>query len=240
MASVKYDKIYQDLLARIKESVYRYSDMLPSENKLSAEFNCSRNTIRRAIEQLAQGGYVQSIHGKGVQVIHQHEKHTKFTIGGIESLKEAAKRNNITFETKVISFVELVVDRELHDKTLFALGEKLFYVQRIRYIDGDVWIIDHNYLLANVAKQLTSEIAERSIYDYLENQLGEKIVTTKRKMTVEKTTALDEQYMEMCDYNCVAVVSGQTYNHEGVMFEYTESRHHPLHFAFYSQAHRIK
>ena len=57
-------------------------------------------------------------------------------------------------------------------------------------------------------------------------------------MTVEKMTQIDEKYLKMnaADYNCVAVVSGQTYNSNGVMFEYTQSRHRPDHFRFYDNA----
>ena len=38
------------------------------------------------------------------------------------------------------------------------------------------------------------------------------------------------------DYNCMAVVSSQTYNSNGVMFEYTQSRHRPDYFRFYDNA----
>ena len=44
----------------------------------------------------------------------------------------------------------------------------------------------------------------------------------------------------MKDYNCLAVVSSMTYNAEGVMFEYTQSRHRPDCFVFYDTAHRVK
>ena len=64
------------------------------------------------------------------------------------------------------------------------------------------------------------------------------IVNSKRVMTVEKVTEIDEKYLHLNvkDYNCVAVVSSQTYNSVGVMFEYTQSRHRPDHFRFYDNA----
>ena len=79
---------------------------------------------------------------------------------------------------------------------------------------------------------LTPEIAAHSIYDYIENDLGMTIVTSRRRMTVERAGALDMRWLEMGDYNCLAVVSGRTYNAEGVQFEYTQSRHHPEYFCF--------
>lgn len=65
-----------------------------------------------------------------------------------------------------------------------------------------------------------------------------QIVTSKRKMTVERVTEIDEKYLELNDYNCLAVVTGQTFNADGVMFEYTQSRHRPDYFYFQDTATR--
>lgn len=88
------------------------------------------------------------------------------------------------------------------------------------------------------ATGLTKEVAENSIYQYLEDTLQMTIVNSKRIITVEKITHIDEKYLNMNaeDYNCMAVVSSQTYNSDGVMFEYTQSRHRPDYFLFYDNA----
>ena len=99
-------------------------------------------------------------------------------------------------------------------------------------------IIDNNWFLADSVQGLTKEIAENSVYDYIENVLGVRILTTLRRLTVEKRTEADEKILKMNDYDCVAVVSSKTYDMNGLMFEYTESRHRPDKFIFYSQARR--
>ena len=65
-----------------------------------------------------------------------------------------------------------------------------------------------------------------------------QIVISKRKMTVERVTEIDEKYLELNDYNCLAVVTGQTFNADGVMFEYAQSRHRPDYFCFQDTATR--
>lgn len=240
MAKTKYDRIYTQLRNRIESRTYAYQEMLPSENTLVKEFDCSRNTIRRAIGQMADEGYVQSIHGKGVQIIYQPQEQSEFMLNGIESMKEAVARNRKSYTTKVVCFAELTVDGKIRDRTTFPMGEQIYYIQRVRYIDGEALIIDHNYFLRDVAKSLTPEIAERSIYEYMEQELGESIVTTKRKMTVEPMNQIDEKYLDMKGYNCMAVVSSMTYNAQGVMFEFTQSRHRPDRFVFYDTAHRVR
>lgn len=239
MPRAKYDKIYKELRRRIEEEEYGFQELLPSEKVLTEQFDSSRNTVRRAISQLAAEGCVQSIHGKGVRVIYQRENQAEFVLGGIESLKEAARRIHMDYTTKVICFTELLVDEKISKRTSFPVGTPIYYLQRVRYVGGEALIIDHNYLLKEIAQGLTPEIAEKSIYEYLEKELGQTIMTTRRKMTVEKNSQLDEKYMNLKGYNCVAVVTSHTYNAEGVMFEYAQSRHRADHFAFYDQAQRV-
>lgn len=240
MAKTKYDQIYAELRARIEQQEYGFQELLPSENTLVKEYGCSRNTVRRAIGRLADEGYVQSLHGKGVRIIYQPGQLSEFMLSGIESLKEAVARNQKEYRTKVVCFAELTVDQRISARTTFPAGAEIYYIQRVRYIDGEALILDHNYFLKEVARDLTPEIAEQSIYAYLEQELGENIVTTKRKVTVERASQIDEMYLELGDYNCLAVVSSMTYNADGVMFEFTQSRHRPDKFAFYDLAHRVK
>ena len=230
MAKTKYDQIYEELRERIEQQEYGFQQLLPSENTLVKEYDCSRNTVRRAIGRLAGEGYVQSLHGKGVRVIYQPGHPSEFMLSGIESLKEAVARNRKEYSTKVVCFAELTVDERIHGRTTFPVGAEIYYIQRVRYIEGEALIIDHNYFLKDVAKGLTPEIAEQSIYEYMEQVLGENIVTTKRKVTVERATQIDEKYLKLGDYNCLAVV----------MFEFTQSRHRPDKFVFYDLAHRVR
>ena len=236
MPKAKYVEIYKDLKQKIETGEYDFQELLPSENTLVQEYDCSRNTIRRAIGDLVTDGYVQSMQGKGVRVIFQPTLHTSFTIGGIESFKESSIRNKQKAKTKVIHFTELIVDERIAKKTGFSIGDEIYYLQRLHYLDGKALILNHNYFLKSVAVGLTKEIAEKSIYEYLENTLGVSIVTSRRLMTVEKMTQIDEKYLDLGDYNCMAVVSSHTYNSDGVMFEYTQSRHRPDYFSFQDNA----
>ncbi|MDE6056370.1 MAG: GntR family transcriptional regulator [Lachnospiraceae bacterium] len=73
----------QYILILIETRAYESRELLPSENNLILTYDCSRNTIQRAISALVTDGYVQTRLGKGMRNIF-------FTIGGIESFKESA------------------------------------------------------------------------------------------------------------------------------------------------------
>lgn len=238
MPKNKYDFIYHDLKEKIENDKFSYQELLPSENTLIQTYECSRNTVRRAISMLVTDGYVQTLQGKGVRNIYRPIEQTAFTIGEIESFKESALRNGQTARSEVILFLELYADNALSLRTGFPVGERLYYLQRLHYLDDKPLILNHNYFLKSKVPGLTPEIAQNSIYDYLENTIGMTIVNSKRIMTVEKITEIDEKYMKLDvnDYNCMAVVTSFTFNSEGTMFEYTQSRHRPDYFRFQDNA----
>lgn len=233
-----YETIYKDLKQKIEANDFAYQELLPSENTLIQTYNCSRNTLRRAVSRLVSDGYVQTMQGKGVRNIYQPLAQTAFTIGEIESFRESAFRNGRHPYTKVLLFTEFSINEKLSLHTGFPAGSDIYYLQRLHYLDDMPLILNHNYFLKEVIPGLTKEIAENSIYQYLEETLHMTIVNSKRIMTVEKITQIDEKYLHLSaeDYNCMAVVSSQTYNSDGVMFEYTQSRHRPDYFRFYDNA----
>ena len=233
-----YETIYKDLKQKIETNVFAYQEFLPSENTLIPTYNGSRNTLRRAVSRLVTDGYVQTMQGKGVRNIYQPIEQTAFTIGEIESFRESAARNGHHSFTKVLLFTEFAINEKQAQSTGFPVETDIYYIQRLHYLDDIPLILNHNYFLKEAVPGLTEEIAENSIYQYLEQTLHMAIVNSKRIMTVEKMTQIDEKYLNMNaeDYNCVAVVSSHTYNSDGVMFEYTQSRHRPDYFRFYDNA----
>lgn len=238
MPKTIYENIYKDLKLKIETDVFAYQELLPSEHTLIQTYRCSRNTLRRAVSRLVTDGYVQTMQGKGVRNIYRPAAQTAFTIGEIESFQESAVRNGHRSLTKVLLFTEFAINEKQALFTGFPVGANIYYIQRLHFLDDMPLILNHNYFLKEVIPGLTTEIAENSIYQYLEQTLRMTIVNSKRIMTVEKMTQIDEKHLNMNagDYNCMAVVSSQTYNSDGVMFEYTQSRHRPDYFRFYDNA----
>ena len=240
MPKAKYEGIYHSIQKRIEAQDYPYQSLLPSENTLIEEYDCSRNTVRRALAELVADGYVQTMQGRGVRVIYQPVGKTTFTIGGIETFQETARRNRLRAVTKVTKFETVIADECFAAKSGFSVGDELWSIERVRYLNGKALILDVNYFLKEFVPGLTPQIAASSIYDYIENTLGMQIITSKRRITVEHATARDEKLLDMGTYGCVAVVVNQTFNSAGLLFEYTQSRHQPDYFCFQDIATRKK
>ena len=236
MPRTRYKEIYRALKQQIETGVYPAQEMLPSENVLTGAFGCSRGTLRRAVEELVRAGYVQTIQGKGVRCIFEPAGQATFTLGTIETFAESAARNHWHGTSTVVCFRRLSADAALARQTGFAEDTPLYYVCRLHALNGRTLIVNHSYFRRDVARGLTADIAAHSIYRYLEQDLHVSIINSKRVVTVERATDLELSYLDLDDCNCLAVVSSQTYNADGVMFEYTQSRHHPKFFRFQDNA----
>lgn len=61
----KYFTLMEQLKSDILSGDIRPGQKLPSENELSSQYSLSRHTVRKALNILAQEGYVEAFHGKG-------------------------------------------------------------------------------------------------------------------------------------------------------------------------------
>ena len=70
MTQKKFITIYEQLKNQILSEQYQYGDQIPSENELVSNYGTSRETVRKALELLANDGMIQKIRGKGSVVIY--------------------------------------------------------------------------------------------------------------------------------------------------------------------------
>ena len=241
MPKAKYEPIYRSIREEIDSGKYSYGDFLPPESILTERFGCTRNTVRRALSILTAEGYVLPQHGRGVQVIYKPDgNRSLFTVGGIESFAEANSRNRKTSVTTIKVFKKMTVNEKTSLKTGFDVGAEVWYIERVRNVEGKAIIFDTNYFLCSEAPGLTLEIAASSIYNYLENDLHMNITTSRRRVTAEKARTKDIEYLDLGTFDFVLVVTGQVFNSKGVMFEFTQSRHRPDMVSFVESAVRQK
>lgn len=233
MPKAKFNSIYETLKQNILHGEYDHNHLLPTEEVLCNTFECSRNTVRRAIEKLQDEGFVQSIRGKGV-VLLENRAASSFQIDlhNFKGLASIQVHQKVKTTTSVLKFQEIIIDDELSKKTGFPKGSEVYYLQRLRYFNNEPLVLDINYFLKSIIKNLSVDIAQKSIYDYIEHELHLQVIAYHRMIRVEKATQLDKELIQLQDFDCVGVTLNNAYLDDGKMFEFTESRHAPNHFTF--------
>lgn len=77
----KYIVIRKWILENIENHIFKYGDKLPSENLLCHKFEISRQTVRNAMDQLAEEGIVRRVQGSGTYVARTAGEVRNKTIG---------------------------------------------------------------------------------------------------------------------------------------------------------------
>lgn len=234
----KFHDIFLELEKGILDGDYQPGTLLPSENQLVEQYSVSRETIRKALNLLINTGYIQKKQGKGSIVLNVRK--FDLPISGVISYKELQSAQQIHSVTRVVELKEERVSESLARLTGWKKEAKVWRLVRQREIDGEVVIVDIDYLLKEIIDDLPEDRAADSIYDYFENELGLAISYAQKEITVESVTEYDRKLMTIHEDMHVVVVRSVVSLEDTRCFEYTESRHRLDKFKFVDFARRRK
>lgn len=234
----KYTDIYNKIAEQIRQGQFGPGTKLASEHELMKQFDTSRETIRKALNQLAQNGFIQKIQGKGSIVLDA----VKFDLPFSEllSFKESAEKMDKHSRTHVEELNLEIATDEICNKLQIPFGSVVWKVHRVREIDGERIILDKDYLNSSYVKHLSKEICENSIYHYIEQELDMVISFAKKEIVVEDPQEEDFRLLEMNGHTNVVVVRKYVYFDDTTLFQYTESRHRPDKFNYVDFARRTR
>ncbi|HFR3837832.1 TPA: trehalose operon repressor [Streptococcus suis] len=231
----KYQEIYNDLKEKIRTNLYPAGASLPTEQQLQEKYGVSRDTVRKALSILTEGGLIQKVQGRGSMVLKQEV--LNFPVSGLTSYQELTNSLQLVTQTNVVSLELVTVNSSLASLTGFEPYSKIWKVVRTRSIDGKISVVDTDYLLADIVPELTHEIAEHSIYEFLEGQLGLDIAYAQKEITVEPTSREERELMKSQD-DYLVLIKSRVFLGDTQQFQYTESKHKIDKFRFVDFARR--
>ncbi|NQJ73290.1 trehalose operon repressor [Streptococcus suis] len=231
----KYQEIYNDLKEKIRTNEYASGSLLPTEQQFQEMYGVSRDTVRKALAILTEGGLIQKVQGRGSMVLEQEI--LNFPVSGLTSYKELTHSLKISTKTDVVSLDQIVVNSNLSHLTGFEPHSKVWKIVRTRSIDGKIAVVDTDYLAAELVPNMTVEIARGSIYEYLENQLNLDIAYAQKEITVEPTSREERELMQSQD-DYLVLIKSKVYLSDTRQFQYTESKHKIDKFRFVDFARR--
>lgn len=234
----KYLEIYSCLQKNIESGTYQVGSLLPGEHILAQEYQVSRETIRKALKELEVTGYIQKKQGKGSIVLNSSRY--PFPVGSLKSFQELQASEQMDAKTVVLKNQIIAAPDFLVDAGFLEADESVIYLVRQRWIQGKPMIIDKDYLRLKLIGAISNEIAENSLYEYLEEQLQLHIAYAQKEFIGEHVTSEDKKYLAVGDDSHVMVVRSDVHLEDTTFIQYTESRHCLDKFRFVEFARRSK
>lgn len=206
-----YPTRYQEIAALLEQELrknYHCGDYLPAESQLAAHYAVNRHTLRRAIDQLVEKGWVQRRQGIGVLVLMRPFDYPL-------NAQARFSQNLLDQGSHPTSERLLAVLRPASSHAADALGvtegENIIHLRTLRRVNGiAVCLIDH-YFADLSWWPVLQQFNHGSLHDIIETQLGISLKRTQTRISARRAQAKESRQLEIP--NMAPLLCVRTLNH---------------------------
>ena len=218
-----YVQIKEDIKRKIRDKEYGTAELLPSEREMSITYGASRMTVRQAVNDLQNEGYLYRIQGKGTFVSNAKVEQQ---LSGLSSFSEDMERLGYKPGSRIVAFKSLQADALIAEKLHLALGDPVLKLKRLRTADAQNMAIETAYLNARLVNGIDMEDSDHfSLYHYLKHTL--KIPLLRSVETIQSTmiTGKNAQLLQVPENMLGLLIERVTFTERDLPVEYVISQY---------------
>lgn len=220
-----YLKVKESLAEKIKNNKFEIGSYLPTERELCEEYDVSRITVRRALEELEDEGFVVKERSKGVKVINQSIQYIKSALNQYQGFHAKMKQKGLKAET----FLSEWEVRELPEKffnNFSGIDEyyasDLLLLKRLLGVEAKPMIYLRTYLTKET-KINVEDYEGGSLYSLIRKKSGNSIAYSREYVSATISTK-DMEELFRVDHKIPILERNQVgYNKEGKILFFTEA-----------------
>lgn len=197
-----YNQVEKIIKQDIIDGKLEYNEKLPSELELCEKFGVSRITIRKAIHELENQGYVIAKPGRGTFVIEKVKK-------DIHLLDISGFSDGIGNNEGKLKFTKKVINKEIISSTeseqdIFERDYefKLVKLERVIYLENKGFGVDISFFPTDIYPEIISYIEDEiSTFDLVLNKYHIVFKKAKKEFQVVKAPSSLASYLEIPNAN---------------------------------------
>ena len=218
-----YAQIKRIFIDKIVSGELKLGEKIPSELTLSDKFGTSRMTVRQAMTELENEGFLVRNQGRGTfvgvpKITLQLSSITSFT----EDMATKAKK-----ASSVVLKQEIVPLDDSQVASFFPFTQHIdraFLLERLRLADGEIFALERCLLYFPGCEELSKvEFSNRSLYDTLIEDYD--LIPTKAYQEIE-AALVDEEIAKLLGIqrpSAVLITRRRSFDQNEKNFEYTSS-----------------
>lgn len=138
-----YQQLAEKIKAQIEEGNLQVGDKLPTEAEFSQQFEVSRITVRKAIELLAEDGFL--LRKQGIGTFVAEKRLNRVMENRIESFTDMSRMDGCQPSAELISVGWIVADASIVRHLEVEEDAKVLRIVRLRKNDGQPVMIEESY-----------------------------------------------------------------------------------------------
>ena len=224
-----YYQLEEQIKKQIESGELQPGDMLPSEREYAELINISRMTVRQAMNNLVDDGYLYRQKGRGTFVA---EKKVEQELGSLTSFTEDMKARGLVPSSKLLSFEIVPAPKKIANQLQIKEYAPVYEIKRIRLADQVPMALEIVYASANLIKGLTEEKVNHSLYQYIEEQLHLKIGHAAQSVEAAIASETEGEHLNIRKGSPILLLQRNTYLEDGTPLEFVKSSYRADRYTF--------
>lgn len=219
-----YYQLTQFLRERIRSGALAEAECLPTEMTFVQTLGISRSTVRQALDDLVNEGYLTREKGRGTFVCHPQNDEGFFQ--KLDSFNQEMQRKGLVPGTEVLSAGRVLGRPDINGRLKLAADAPLFHLNRLRLADAEpvafleTWL---PYALLPGIEQV--DFKTQSLYQVLETQYGLQVARAVRRIEAVAAKTREAGLLSIKPGAPVCLVRSTAYLGDGSPVEYSVARY---------------
>ncbi|MFC7392067.1 GntR family transcriptional regulator [Scopulibacillus cellulosilyticus] len=190
-----YHQLKEILRDNIESSKWRPGELIPSENQLQKDYNISRNTVKKALDDLVAEGLLHRIQGKGTFVAMPKLDQS---LSSFYSFSKVMEEKGLEPKDIIISINKTNADPNIANHLQIPEGAPIITLERLRCAKEEPIILETSYIPQSIISDLDKEkIQKYSLYDYMQKEYGVIVTNAKEIFEPVLIREYESQYLQV-------------------------------------------
>ena len=226
-----YHQLERELRERILAREFEPGALLPTEERICAQYGVSRITVRRALEALIADGLITKRRGVGTFVTQQ--------AAGVRSVRLSGSLDEFlasagALATQVLSLQEVVAPEAAVRGLQLRDGDNATRLELLSFLEGAPLGYSELYLPVSVGRQIQPmDVGEHlPVIRMIESKLGSRVVRAEQFIEADVAGKEAAKYLSLKPLTPLLKVTRIYYDMSGLPIEMIVARNHPERYRY--------
>ncbi|QKI81543.1 GntR family transcriptional regulator [Kroppenstedtia eburnea] len=219
-----YFQLKEIILKKIRDGTYQVEDAIPTEKELSEMYNISRTTVRQAITELVQEGWLYRVKSKGTFV--RTPKIAQSFIQALGSFNDQIRALGMNPSTEVLDFKVMDAPEPVAEQLKLQQEDKVIYIHRRRFADNEPIVMVKTFLpYEKCSFVLDHDLVKGSLYPVLGTKSETSISKIRRFIEAVEADDYDVENLNVAPGSAIQKFLSIGYNVNDEPIEYSVARY---------------
>lgn len=226
-----YQRLRDHLAEQIANNRWRPGEAIPTEAALSAEYQLSTGTVRKAVDALVSEGILERQQGRGTFIRRPQFQSSLFRFFRFQT---AAGERRVP-ESRILSIEPVAAPSAVAQALGLPLDAPVIRIVRVRLLDVQPVLAEEIWLPRQRFQALLEIDLSREgplLYPIYEEVCGQVVASAEETLTAESVNDVHARLLQVPVNSPVVVIERLARDYAGTPLEWRRSRGHAEHFRY--------